>query len=63
MAESKESRGKKSKYQVKKQSQKGGSYQGNSPFFVNIPAYQYDKPLEFYPHLKEMEKTLNFRIS
>jgi hypothetical protein len=46
--------GKKSKYASKKLSQKGGSYNGISPFFSNIPEFQFLKPLhkDVYPHLR-----------
>lgn len=44
--------GKKSKYAIKKQQMKAGTYQGTSPFFENIPEFQYLKPLNAYPHLR-----------
>lgn len=49
-----DSKGKKSKYQAKKQRMANGTYNGNSPFYNNIRDYQYDRPLETYPHIKEM---------
>jgi hypothetical protein len=51
-----ESKGRKSKYQAKKQKMNNGTYNGTSPFFSNIPDYQYDRPLETYPHIREMIK-------
>ena len=50
-----ESTGKNSKYASKKAAQKGGSYSENSPFFTNIPEFQYLKPLhrDMYPHLRQ----------
>lgn len=49
--------GKNSKYASKKMAQKAGSYQGNSPFFSNIPEFQFLKPLykDLYPHLRAWE--------
>jgi hypothetical protein len=46
--------GKNSKYASKKAQQKSGSYQGSSPFFSNIPEFQFLKPLhkDIYPHLR-----------
>ena len=45
--------GRKSRYAAKKNAMHGGSYHGNSPFFENIPHFQYLKPLGpgVYPHL------------
>lgn len=45
-------------YAVKKQAQKNHTYVGNSPFFSNIPEFQWLKPLhrDSYPHLREMGK-------
>lgn len=43
--------GKKSKYAAKKARMHSGSYTGNSPFFTNIPEFQFLKPLHLYPHL------------
>lgn len=42
-------------YAEKKEAQKGGSYEGSSPFFKNIPEFQYLKPLhkDMYPHLRQ----------
>ena len=43
--------GKNSKYAIKKARMHSGSYSGNSPFFSNIPEFQFLKPLHLYPHL------------
>lgn len=43
---------KKSKYALKKIAMKNGTYNGNSPYFQNIQEFQYLKPLDSYPHLK-----------
>lgn len=41
-------------YAEKKEAQKNNSYEGNSPFFKNIPEFQFLKPLHknMYPHLR-----------
>lgn len=45
-------------YASKKAAQSGGSYEGTSPFFRNIPEFQYLKPLhkDSYPHLRQWPK-------
>lgn len=50
-----ETTGKNSNYSAKKALQKSGAYQGSSPFFRNIPEFQYLKPLykDLYPHLRQ----------
>ncbi|HYD90920.1 MAG TPA: hypothetical protein VEA37_05450 [Flavobacterium sp.] len=44
-------------YGEKKTAMRNGSYGGNSPFYNNIPEYQYLKPLASYPHLRDMRPT------
>lgn len=39
-------------YSEKKEAQKAGTYHGTSPYFNNIPEFQYLKPLNLYPHLR-----------
>lgn len=41
-------------YAEKKEAQKSGAYDGSSPFFKNIPEFQFLKPLHknMYPHLR-----------
>lgn len=48
-----ETTGRKSKYARKKVQMANGSYNGNSPFFNNIPEFQHVKPLRMYSHLRE----------
>lgn len=43
-------------YAEKKEAQKNGSYDGNSPYFTNIPEFQHLKPVESYPHLQQYIK-------
>lgn len=45
-----------SKYALKKQKMKSGSYHGNSPFFKNIPEFQHIHPLKTYAHLITLGK-------
>lgn len=45
-----------SKYALKKQKMKSGSYHGNSPFFKNIPEFQHLHSLASYPHLTTLKK-------
>ena len=47
---------KRSKYALKKIAMQNGTYEGKSPFFVNIPEFQYLKPLDNYPHLRNPNK-------
>lgn len=48
-----------SQYSDKKALQKSGGYNGPSPFFTNLAEFQHIKPLDSYPHLRELP---NFRI-
>lgn len=38
-------------YAEKLEHQKNGTYEGDSPFYKNIPEFQHLKPLYSYPHL------------
>lgn len=46
-----DTKGKNSKYAAKKARMKAGTYSGSSPFYQNIPEFQFLKPLYLYPHL------------
>ena len=39
-------------YGEKIDQKKNGTYHGNSPFYNNIPEFQFLKPLASYPHLR-----------
>lgn len=45
------------KYAEKIEQMKNGTYHGNSPFYNNIPEFQYLKPLASYPHLQNLRPT------
>lgn len=51
--------GKKSKYAVKKEQQRNGTYHGTSPFFSNIPEFTNLLPLSSYPHLRKYNLPAN----